>query len=73
METIDWLAFEQYMNSLPQNKRIKVAKYIHDWQNVGSQKLKYHQSNKSEENQENDITDKCPFGCGQREISQHYL
>jgi hypothetical protein len=73
METIDWLAFEQYMNSLPQCKRIKVAKYIHDWQNVGSQKLKLHQSNKSEEKEEDEMTDKCPFGCGQSEIPQHYL
>ena len=73
METIDWLAFEQYMNSLPQSKRIKVAKYIHDWQNVGSQKLKHHQSSKNTEKEEEEITDKCPFGCGQSEVPQHYL
>ena len=73
MDTIDWLAIEQYMNSLPQSKRIKVAKYIHDWQNVGSQKLKFQQSTKSEETQENETIDQCPFECGQSENPQHYL
>jgi hypothetical protein len=55
------------------SKRIKVAKYIHNWQNVGSQKLKHHQSSKNTEKEEEEITDKCPFGCGQSEIPQHYL
>jgi len=57
----------------PQSKRIKVAKYIHDWQNVRSQKLKHHQSNKNTEKEEEETIDKCPFGCGQSEIPQHYL
>jgi len=41
---IDWLSFERYFKSIPLAKRIKVSKYVQDWQNTGSQKEKFARS-----------------------------
>ena len=35
MDLIDWEAFERYHKSMPNSKRVKISKYVHDWQNVG--------------------------------------
>ena len=35
-QLIDWQSFGHYFKSIPMAKRIKVSKYIHDWQNTSS-------------------------------------
>ena len=40
-QLIDWQSFGRYFKSIPMAKRIKVSKYIHDWQNTGSRKEKF--------------------------------
>jgi hypothetical protein len=64
-KTINWKALELYMASLAISQRIKVMKYIYDWQNVGIQK-ELHQWANTEEYM-------CPYKCGMKETAMHYL
>ena len=41
---IDWTSFGRYLKSIPMAKIIKVAKYVHAWQNTGHQKAKFTRS-----------------------------
>ena len=40
MAMIDWDASERYHTSMPSSKRVKISKYVHEWQNVWAQKHK---------------------------------
>ena len=62
---INWDAMGNYTKTLAISQRVKVMKYIYNWQNVGVQK-QLHQWANTEEYM-------CPFDCGQKEDSQHYL
>ena len=73
---IDWQSFGRYMKSIPMAKRIKVSKYVHDWQNTGSQKKKFARSNHRKEpleEAEYQEFSQCPMNCGEHEGPQHYL
>jgi hypothetical protein len=63
--TVNWTALGMYATSLAIPQRIKVMKYIYNWQNVGAQK-ELHQWADEEEYL-------CPYKCGKKEISMHYL
>jgi len=57
-------------------KRIKVSKYIHDWQNTGSQKEKFARSQHRKdplEEEECQAFSRCPMNCGECEHPHHYL
>jgi len=73
---IDWQSFGRYMKSIPMVKRIKVSKYVHDWQNTGSQKEKFarstHRKEPLEETEYQELS-QCPMKCGEHEGPQHYL
>jgi hypothetical protein len=62
---VNWEAMGNYMKNLAISQRIKVMKYIYDWQNVGTQK-ELHQWADTEEYM-------CPYKCGEKEGRQHYL
>jgi hypothetical protein len=62
---INWKAMELYVTSLAIPQRIKVLKYVYDWQNTGAQK-ELHQW-------ENEDDYMCPYKCGQKEVAGHYL
>ena len=62
---INWDAIGLYFKTLAISQKVKVMKYIYDWQNVGAQK-QLHQWADTEEYL-------CPYKCGQKEVSQHYL
>jgi len=73
---IDGLSFERYFKSIPMAKRIKVSKYVHDWQNTGSQKEKFARSNHRKDpldEVEYHAFSQCPMNCGEYEEPQHYL
>ena len=71
MELIDWEAFERYHKSMPNSKRVKISKYVHDWQNVGAQKKKIEDASKTPDDERQKY--ECPYGCGLVEQHQHYL
>ena len=62
---INWEALGAYFNKLAISQKVKVMKYIYDWQNVGTQKQLHQWANIEEY--------KCPFDCGQMEAPMHYL
>ena len=62
---INWTAMGAYYNTLAISQKVKVMKYIYDWQNVGAQK-QLHQWVDTEEY-------KCPYDCGEVEKPMHYL
>ena len=64
-QSINWVAMGAYMKNLAISQRVKVMKYIYDWQNVGAQK-KLHKWADVEEY-------KCPYNCGAIETPMHYL
>ena len=64
-QMINWEALGNYIKSLAISQRVKVMKYIYDWQNVGSQK-QLHQWADTDEFL-------CPYACGEKEESMHYL
>ena len=64
-QRINWEAMSSYVKTLAISQRVKVMKYIYDWQNVGTQK-KLHQWADTDEYL-------CPFACGEIEGSMHYL
>ena len=64
--SVDWGSHERYLNSIPQAKKTKVIKYMHNWQTTGRQKQLFSDVH------DTDIS-LCPFGCGQSENPQHYL
>ena len=62
---VNWKAMGLYVNSLAISQRVKVMKYIFDWQNVGTQKEQQQWADTEEY--------MCPYKCGQKEIPMHYL
>jgi len=54
-------------------KRIKVSKYIHDWQSTGSQKRKVCTRKDPLEEEAYQEFSRCPMSCGSCETPQHYL
>ena len=64
-DTINWAAMGAYMQKLAFSQRIKVMKYIYDWQNVGAQKKLHNWEDTDEYN--------CPYNCGAVETPLHYL
>lgn len=62
---INWKALGTYFNTLAISQKIKVMKYIYDWQNVGAQK-QLHQWADGDEYM-------CPYKCGKKEQPMHYL
>ena len=54
-----------YFNTLAILQKVKVMKYIYDWQNVGTQKQLHKWIEKEEY--------VCPYKCGNREDNMHYL
>ena len=64
-EMINWEAMGLYFKNLAISQKVKVMKYIYDWQNVGVQK-QLHQWADTEEYM-------CPYQCGHKESIQHYL
>ena len=63
--SINWEAMGYYFNTLAISQKVKVMKYIYDWQNVGTQKQLHKWKNDEEY--------MCPYRCGQREDNMHYL
>jgi ribonuclease HI len=64
-DMINWEAMGSYMKALAVAQRVKVMKFIYDWQNVGSQKEQQQWADPEEF--------MCPYKCGQREIPMHYI
>ena len=62
---INWDALGRYFKMLAIPQRVKVMKYIYDWQNVGSQKEQQQWADKEEY--------MCPYKCGEKEVPMHYL
>jgi hypothetical protein len=62
---VNWEALGHYCQMLAISQKIKVMKYIYDWQNVGTQKQLY----------KGDIEEDylCPYKCGKKEEPMHYL
>ena len=54
-----------YIKTLAIPQRVKVMKYIYDWQNVGSQKEQQKWADTEEY--------LCPYKCGKKEVPMHYL
>ena len=63
--SINWKSLGLYFQTLAISQKVKVMKYIYDWQNVGSQKQLHKWADVDEY--------KCPYDCGAVEIPQHYL
>ena len=64
-QMINWDAMGNYFKSLAISQKVKVMKYIYDWQNVGSQKEQQQWADTEEY--------MCPYKCGQKEIPMHHL
>ena len=62
---INWEAMGNYVNTLAISQKVKVMKYIYDWQNVGMQKQLHQWADEDEY--------MCPYKCGKKEVSMHYL
>ena len=64
-EVVNWTAIGAYIKQLAISQRVKVMKYIYDWQNVGSQKQLHRWADIDEY--------ECPYACGNLETPLHYL
>ena len=64
-ESVNWEALGTYHNTLAISQKVKVMKYIYDWQNVGAQK-ELHKGHEKDEYM-------CPYNCGNKERPMHYL
>jgi hypothetical protein len=62
---INWDVLGNYCNMLAISQKIKVMKYVYDWQNIGMQKYLIGSRDKAEY--------LCPYQCGQMETPMHYL
>ena len=62
---VHWEALGNYFKTLAISQKVKVMKYIYDWQNVGTQK-QLHQWIEEDEYM-------CPYKCGKKETPMHYL
>ena len=60
---VHWPVFYYYYKQQSSRKQMRICKYVHDWQNVGSQKFKIDKKTKEE---------LCPMGCGCQESPMHY-
>jgi hypothetical protein len=65
MRDINWKAMGLYINTLAISQRVKVMKYLYNWQNVGAQKQLHQWANEEEY--------MCPYKCGKKEGNMHYL
>lgn len=84
--SVDWEAFGKYSKRLPVQKRIKMIKFVHYWQNVGTQKMKIAKSEYTRKLQSCETEEqkmevqkdyaqirKCPMECGHDEETLHFL
>ena len=62
-DKVAWQAFFDTYHKRTSRKQTLICKYVHNWQNVGSQKIKID-SNTTEE--------LCPMGCGKAETPMHF-
>ena len=60
---IDWHALEVALRSQTSTRQTRLAQIMHDWQNVGTQKVKIDPT----------TTAKCPTQCGETKDPAHYL
>ena len=73
---VDWDLTHTYMSSLNDIQRTNAVKYLHDWQNTGSQNLKFQASEMDKPDAPKAYTEShtaCPFNCGALETPLHYL
>ena len=77
---VDWAGLDQCLKKAGILKRIKLLQLMHDWQNVGSQKRKFHEARDSTTNstlppttQTQRDEEKCPAQCGELEGNLHYM
>lgn len=59
---IQWPSFALFYQKQSSRKQTRISKYVHDWQNVGLQKIKIDHKTTEE---------LCPMGCGCPETPMH--
>ena len=64
-DKINWVALGSYFQALAISQKVKVMKFIYDWQNVGLQKQLHGWADADEYS--------CPYECGRVEYPLHYL
>jgi len=69
LSTIHWKALEQWLDSLKMLRKIRAMKFIHQWQYVKYQELKFKESN----GEVDAPTGKCPYGYNEVEHHAHFL
>ena len=62
-QQIAWQPFEAFMQGQTSRKRTLTCKYVHDWQNVGTQKEKIDEAT---------TESCCPMECGKTETPMHF-
>ena len=60
---IEWSALEEALRTQSSTRQTRLAQIMHDWQNVGTQKVKIDPTSDA----------KCPTQCGATEDPGHYL
>jgi hypothetical protein len=75
LEIIDWHHMDKFLRTQSPIARCKILQSMHNWQNTGTQKLQFYQSQQSMMSPSDPPTriDKCPMGCGQQESAFHYM
>ena len=75
-DMVDWDLTQSYMASLTDHQRTNAVKFLHDWQNTGSQNLQFQASEMDKPAAHKTYADShtsCPFLCGETETPLHYL
>ena len=78
INNISWDSLGISMRRLPTTQRLKQLQYLHNWQNVGQQKILFAQSTAASNGTSlssatlQDLHT-CPLGCGKNEVQGHYL
>jgi hypothetical protein len=81
LEGVDWVALGKFLKRRHPIERCKIVQTMHDWQNTGSQKEQFLQSQEGNYIHANDAEGpisysrvaECPFHCGYDESPFHYM
>ena len=75
-DTVDWDLLDTYMSTLNDSYRTNAVKFFYDWQNTGSQNLKFKESECDKPisyRTYNKVHTTCLFQCGDLEKTLHYM
>jgi hypothetical protein len=79
LKNVDWVGLEKFLKHLSPIQRCNTIQMMHNWQNTGSQKQKFHNSSNAKHTHDtthNDVNTRlgrCPLGCGREESPFHYM